>query len=430
MKALYFKSILCQAVLVLIALTSPAQTFMYLVDFVGAGIANEIDSVRIHNITTNNQYTMGGSDTLVLWDGTVSTGYIRSESQSLLKIYPNPSLSDIYVETRLSDGVNMIQLFTLQGKELSKHTENSSNGIYHFHINGLQAGVYFLTLSSPQGKQLQTEKFIVTVSSNGQPRITRTTVKLSELLLKSQSHQSYFYVNCEIGDLFHFTAYAGEHSVVTPYYATESTTIDVVFQACIDGDLNYYTIVYIDEQAWMAENLATSNYSDGTPIPNVTNGSAWVNLTSGAYCWYNNNPVHKSAYGALYNWYATNAETNGGKNLCPDGWHVPTDAAWTSMTNYVGGFPATGGRLKETGFDHWNSPNTGATNQVAFSARPGGSRIWNGNFDSMQTHAFFWTSSEQQGNFAWLRNMFHNAHNLGRGTINKLNGFSIRCIKD
>lgn len=197
-----------------------------------------------------------------------------------------------------------------------------------------------------------------------------------------------------------------------------------------DADGNVYSTVLIGEQCWIGENLKTTKYADGSGIPHVTSGSTWVNLTSGAYCWYNNDPNFGSTYGALYNWYATNPATNGGRQLCPEGWRVPSDADWSALVSFIGGSTTVGGKLKETGYSHWFPPNTGATDEFGFTALPGGSRIWNGNFDSMGTYCWLWASTEQAGVFAYLRNMFHNSATMGRGSINKLNGFSIRCLKD
>ncbi|MGB4293792.1 MAG: FISUMP domain-containing protein, partial [Bacteroidales bacterium] len=97
-----------------------------------------------------------------------------------------------------------------------------------------------------------------------------------------------------------------------------------------DVDGNRYKVIMIGNQLWMAENLRTTKYNDGTPIPLVTDNTAWSNLTSPGYCWYDNNSTNKDTYGALYNWYTVNT----GK-LCPSGWHVPSDDEWTIMQNYL-----------------------------------------------------------------------------------------------
>ena len=155
-----------------------------------------------------------------------------------------------------------------------------------------------------------------------------------------------------------------------------------------DIDGNVYHTVKIGAQTWMVENLRTTRYNDGTAIPLVTGNTAWGSLTTPGYCWYNNDQAtYGSTYGALYNWYAVNR----GK-LCPTGWHVATDAEWTQLTDYLGGVWVAGGKMKEAGLSHWESPNEGATNSSGFTALPGGHRISAGSFYLLALHALFWSS--------------------------------------
>src|SRR5664279_5386678 len=129
-------------------------------------------------------------------------------------------------------------------------------------------------------------------------------------------------------------------------------------QTLQDIDGNVYKNVTIVKQILMAENLKTTKFNDGTSIPLVRENSAWKDMNSPSFCWYNNDATtNKNNYGALYNWYTVN--TN---KLCPSGWHVPSDAEWTTLRTYLGGDSVAGGKLKETGTTHWKSPNTGATN--------------------------------------------------------------------
>ena len=146
--------------------------------------------------------------------------------------------------------------------------------------------------------------------------------------------------------------------------------LSIATQGVTDYDGNHYSSVLIGSQIWMAENLKTIKYNDGTAIPLVTDATEWSNLTTHGYCWYNNDEAtYGDTYGALYNWYTV--ETG---NLCPTGWHVPTDAEWTELIDYLGGESVAGGKLKETGTTHWNSPNPGATNETGFTTLPGGYR--------------------------------------------------------
>jgi uncharacterized protein (TIGR02145 family) len=158
---------------------------------------------------------------------------------------------------------------------------------------------------------------------------------------------------------------AGESAWGAVLTATPQATAAVT-----DTDGNVYHTVIIGTQEWMVENLKTRRFNDGSAIPLVASSSAWPTLTTAGYCWYNNDSAANSAtYGALYNWFAVNA----GK-LAPTGWHVPSDSEWNVLITYLGGESVAGGRLKEAGTVHWNSPNAGATNEFGFTALPGGHR--------------------------------------------------------
>jgi len=161
--------------------------------------------------------------------------------------------------------------------------------------------------------------------------------------------------------------------------------------AITDIDGNVYHAVTIGTQTWMVENLKVTKLNDGTSIPNVTALTAWNNLTTPGYCWYNNDIANKKLYGALYNWY--NVSTG---KLCPTGWHVPSVTEWTTLINYLGGESVAGGKLKETGTTHWVTPNTGATNTSGFTALPAGIRYSNTDdfAESLGGETDFWTSTQ------------------------------------
>ena len=199
-----------------------------------------------------------------------------------------------------------------------------------------------------------------------------------------------------------------------------------------DVDGNVYTIVVIGTQSWLGQNLKTTRFNDGQAISLVTNNNTWDTLTNPAYCWYDNNQAYKEPYGALYNWYAVDPASNGGKNICPEGWHVPSDEEWTALTNSLGGANVAGGLLKESGTAHWNPPNTGATNETGFTALPGGYRGTAGSFVEMGVDGR-WHSSTGHPTFmgsAYYRNMTSNSAQVYRHYLGKKMGFSVRCLKD
>jgi len=193
-----------------------------------------------------------------------------------------------------------------------------------------------------------------------------------------------------------------------------------------DSEGNIYTTIKIGSQVWMGENLRTTIYKDGTAIPLVTDNTAWGQLYTPGYCWYNNDPSsYKSIYGALYNWHTVNT----GK-LCPAGWHVPTDAEWTTLTTYLGGEAAAGGKLKGTGTVYWQNPNTGATNETGFTALPGGTRSATGLFLTIGQYGQLWSATAYSNFNAWSRSMIYNYSNIYRNYHDKNIGFSVRCLKD
>lgn len=196
-----------------------------------------------------------------------------------------------------------------------------------------------------------------------------------------------------------------------------------------DIDGNIYNTVLIGNQCWLRENLRTTKYNDGTSIPNVTDSIAWINLTTGGYC-YNNNTNNSNlinTYGCLYNGYAIKT----GK-LAPTGWHVPTDEEWTELTDYLGGISVAGGKLKESGTVHWNSPNTGATNESGFTALPGGCRDYNGIYAGIGGVGLWWSATEVSTQSPWpyVRIMGSNTINVVRQYYLKAYGLSVRCVKD
>lgn len=192
-----------------------------------------------------------------------------------------------------------------------------------------------------------------------------------------------------------------------------------------DIDGNVYKTITIGTQIWMAENLKTTKYNDGTPISNVTNNDTWAGLTTGAYCWYDNDIANKVVNGALYNWYAVNT----GK-LAPKGWHVATNADWIILINYLGGEKMAGGKLKESGTLHWKSPNTDATNETGFSAVASGNRDTYFIFRYLGSFASWWSSDEYTTNGAKAFEIIYSGGIIYPNNDLKVYGLSVRCVKD
>jgi uncharacterized protein (TIGR02145 family) len=194
--------------------------------------------------------------------------------------------------------------------------------------------------------------------------------------------------------------------------------------------------VIIGTQTWTTKNLDVTTYSDGTLIPEVKDPTAWANLTTGAWCYYNNDSANGTTYGKLYNWYAvagihdTDPNTPN-KKLAPTGYHIPSDAEWTTLTTYLGGESIAGGKMKATGTSLWKAPNTEATNSNGFTGLPGGYRYdYGGTFKNIGGLGFWWSSSENSTTNAWYRVLNYGSGGAGRYSRNKGECFSVRCLRD
>jgi uncharacterized protein (TIGR02145 family) len=203
-----------------------------------------------------------------------------------------------------------------------------------------------------------------------------------------------------------------------------------------DAEGNSYKTVTIGTQQWMAENLKVSKYSDGTTIPNITDNTQWENCfynSKGAWSYYKNDAANNAKYGKLYNWYATSPTSNGNKNVCPTGWHVPTDAEWTILTDYLGGESVAGSKMKEVGTSNWNSPNTDATNTSLFTGLPGGYRFDHGGYGYIGENGNWWSSTKSNisDGYAWSRSLSRYAGDADSYNNYYLRfGFSVRCLRD
>lgn len=193
-----------------------------------------------------------------------------------------------------------------------------------------------------------------------------------------------------------------------------------------DIEGNVYFTVTIGTQVWLVENLKTTKYNNGDQIPMITDATQWSKQTTGAWCNYDNNPANGSVLGKLYNWYTVNDS----RGIAPKGFHVPSDAEWTTLTNYLGGESVAGSKLKEIGSTHWSIDNINATNSSGFTALPGSGRSETGVFGGAATNCNFWSSSLQSTTMAYLRSILDGDPNAYRFYFFRECGHSVRCIKD
>ena len=207
-----------------------------------------------------------------------------------------------------------------------------------------------------------------------------------------------------------------------------------------DFDGNIYNSVILDTQEWVKENLNVAHYNDGTVIPQVTDPTEWATLTTGAWCYFDNNAANGAIYGKLYNWYAVagihdTISSTPNKVLAPTGFHVPTDAEWTTLTTFLGGLQVAGGEMKEMGTNHWETPNTGATNNSNFTGLGDGFRMDFGFFTGMGLYANWWSSTETlqvtaNQLYPWIRHLDHDNIAVTQSQASKKSGYSVRLISD
>jgi len=225
---------------------------------------------------------------------------------------------------------------------------------------------------------------------------------------------------------YYFLAYA-TNSFGTSYgNEITFTTLAQSWQCgdTIDYSGQIYNTLMIGTQCWFKENLNIGTRINGSD--DQTN-----NTVIEKYC-YNDIEANCNTYGGLYQWdevmqYVT---TEGEKGLCPDGWHIPTHAEWTTLTTTLGGELVAGGKMKEVGTAHWLSPNTGATNSSGFTALPGSYRNINGDFNGLGSYAYFWSSTKATSTTAVFRTLLYNTERVDKYNYSKTGGFSCRCLQD
>jgi uncharacterized protein (TIGR02145 family) len=410
-------------------LTLNAQN--YQITFSGTGASTTVNTVKVENLNAGTSLTLNGDDVLRLTIAT-SVNSPKDYQSSDLRIYPNPMTE--YTTLEFSpplEGNAVIVVSDMTGRSVCKIRSYLGILKHSYKITGLETGIYFVKING-NGYQISGK-----VISNGNPKGAISIEKINGInqsveIKKPEAGSKGTLATVDMlytdGDRLKFTGASGNYRTIITDVPTASKNINFNFVACTDGDYNIYPVVTIGTQTWMAENLKTTRYNDGTEIPNVTDNATWSTTTSGAYCDYLNTPTYSVTYGKLYNWY-TIGSTNT-KNACPTGWHVPEDAELTTLQSFLGGEIVAGGKLKEKGTTHWLTPNTSATNETGFTALPGGYRSASGTFGFMGNTGYWWSSAKENTTYGWYFYIY-----FGNGSLIVLdqenhNGASVRCVKD
>jgi uncharacterized protein (TIGR02145 family) len=418
----------------------------YTITFTGSGKTSIVESVIVQNITQNTTVTVPAGNTLDLYDAANAVDQV-SETDETICVYPNFAEGTSTVSFFAKQaGATQINAFSLDGRKVAG-------------INArLQTGENSFKLSLPKGS------YLIRVTGAGYTYNTKmiqpnSTLSKSDIVyigaVKSASYNmqkskssalSSTVMNISEGDHLLYKGVSGNYSVVVTDVPTSSKTIDFNFVACIDGEGNNYSVVKIGEQIWMVENLRTTKYNDGQDIPNFGDQTTWKSLTTPSYCYLDNNPTNKNIYGALYNWFTVNTTV-----LAPVGWHVPTDAEWAKLENYlmangynydgtIGGNAYAKALSATTNWCAWNtdSGEVGAignrsltrNNSTGFTALPGGFRNTYATYEGGTKFGYWWSSTQDDATFAYPRYLSYNYGNMGRLYNDKHNGLSVRCIKD
>ena len=405
----------------------------YLINFTAGGGASEVDMVIVENFTTGTILSLGGSDTLKLVLGPSSiTNYSGMEKPA--DVFPNPNNGDFSLEFSMESAENILfEIFDIQGKLVLSQSEFLMNGTHAFRITGLPKGVYTIVYGTSFSKN--STKVLSTNTSSESISFQKSEVKGSIVkVLNTKKQKNQIEMPYSQSDILRITGSKNSFSTIVMDVPTSSKTIHFNFHNCIDGSGNHYPIVQINNQWWMAENLKTTKYSDGTSIANITDDAEWCNLTTPAYCWYDNSVSNANIWGGLYNWYAVSPTTNGNKNVCPVGWHVPNESEWDALRDFLGTEFNAGTKVKEIGLDYWNPSDevVTTTNRSGFGARGSGSKDiqLDGTFVALRFDVSYWSATQNNAVSAFYRLLSYNSDAFELREHNKKMGYSVRCIKN
>lgn len=407
--------------LVLVILKVQAQN--YLISFAGAGDTTVVSTIKVFNLTSGDSVTLNGGDVLHL-TALVEIGKL-DKNDRYLQLYPNP-MESMALLTFFApvNGVANISIVDLSGKTVYQTGKLLSTGTHSFRVTDIKQGSYLLKVT---GKKYNYSTKLVSLNNlhaHANIKYVTAVKNTSENQLKSTA--ATIDMLYKEGDRLLFKSTSGKFTTIVTDMPSGSKTITFNFVACTDADTNNYSTVTIGKQVWMAENLKTTLYNDGTTIPLVTASSDWAFLSTPGYCWYNNYT------GALYNWYAVNTE-----KLAPVGWHVPSDDEWKQLETELGmtqeQADATGSRGTNQGDQlknqtGWNSNGSGS-NTSGFSALPGGCRYPNGSFYVLGAGGYWWSSTQFSPTNAWDRVMSSDNTIVYRFNNLKTHGFSVRCVR-
>ncbi|MBE0675447.1 MAG: T9SS type A sorting domain-containing protein, partial [Bacteroidales bacterium] len=345
-------------------------------------------------------------------------------SENPINIYPNPApfASRIDVNNLISGRVE-VEIFDGAGRRILQQTMQLQRACHTFKLSGMEKGLYIVCVSTPSGKY--TNKLISMGDQSGDRCLTYLGSGVNSKLIGRLKNTLSDLVDMEYsdGDRLLLTGVSGDYSHTLPLAPTQSETFVIEFIECKDRDDRRYPVVTIGSQIWMAENLAYLPAVSPTSEESYTAAYYYVYDYSGTSVVEAKETENYQTYGAHYNYSAATS-------ACPEGWHLPSDAEWSILVGYLGGESGAGGKVKEAGTAHWESPNDLATNETGFTGLPAGGRGLTGTFNRKGTGTAWWSATATSSIDAWGRFLSSDNNDLRRTSYEKDNGMSIRCIKN
>ena len=389
----------------------------YQITFTGSGAASTVATVKIENLTQGTELTMNGSDILHLKNVITGIDSYSEDSNHRISFSPNPMIDYSLIKFDLpEDGQTTTSLYDITGRIILQIQDYLSKGQHTYRLQGINNGLYIVKVVSD--RYSVTGRLLCSGSHKGEPKITYENAGVTdkeEYDLKGISAETVMQYTA--GDRLKLTGVSGIYSTVVVDVPNSSKTITFTFIACTDGDGNNYPIVKIGDQTWMAENLKSTKNNLGE----LLHLGFTAETSDPAYAWYDNDINNKNVYGALYNWAAVK-----NANLCPAGWHIPNVFEWSVLTTFL--VTSAGGKLKETGTNHWSDPNTGATNETGFTALPGGICNGDGSYTQIGLTGYWWCSDDTDM-FIHYVTITALASTFQNSKAFPLYGYSIRCLK-
>jgi uncharacterized protein (TIGR02145 family) len=400
----------------------------YLISFAGTGDTSGVTAVIAENLTSGDTVILNGGDLLHLCKNAGINE--RDLNKGSVQIYPNPVTDQAILTFASSErGSAVIIISDLSGKTIYQTRSLLSPGLHSFQISGIREGIYIVKVASKNYDY--SVKMISLSKMQGKAKIENIPPDRNIKDNQNKSTVSTIDMRYNTGDLMLYTGIAGQYSNVVTDIPTENKTITFHFVLCKDSDGNTYPTVEIGAgksgvQVWMARNLNVGVRIWGG-LSQTDNGIIEK------YC-YTDSANFCSVYGGWYQWFEMMqyTTTGGVQGICPAGWHLPTDAEWQMLVDYL--VPDAGAKLKETGTAHWLASSFYSGNNTSgFTGLPGGGTRTNHDWWDMHIHGYFWTSTftdSVNSIQATCRDLYFDNRNVAKLAPYRSNGLSVRCLKN